>query len=256
MCLLAVFFRVVEDCPLVVGGIREEVFDRGGDPPRLLEGSVRALAGTDPLAGGTWFGVNEHGLFVAVTNRRKSELPDKPRSRGVLARELLQCVRTEEAAEVAVRSLETNCYAGCNLVCANANQAIVVHGGDWLRIRPLPPGLHLLTNRDVNDASDSRLQRAAQYLGQQPCYAGENCVQAFRRLSVQREPEGLPICFCDGNRGTVSASIVALRPVRSQGTYLHAQGSPDRTPYADYSHLFQELDAGQPPAGAAPREYG
>ena len=66
MCLLAIFFRVVEDSPLVAGANREESYGRGGEPPRLLEGPVRAIAGLDPTAGGTWFGVNEHGVLVAV----------------------------------------------------------------------------------------------------------------------------------------------------------------------------------------------
>ena len=35
MCLLALFFRVAEDCPVVAGAIREEYFARGGEPPRL-----------------------------------------------------------------------------------------------------------------------------------------------------------------------------------------------------------------------------
>ena len=54
MCLLALFFRVVEDAPVVVGANREEIYRRGGEPPRILDGPVRALAGIDPAAGGTW----------------------------------------------------------------------------------------------------------------------------------------------------------------------------------------------------------
>ena len=35
MCLLAVFFRVGEDAPLIVGANREEFYARGGEPPRF-----------------------------------------------------------------------------------------------------------------------------------------------------------------------------------------------------------------------------
>src|SRR3954453_5320422 len=62
MCLLALFFRMVEDAPLVAGANREEAYARGGSPPQILDGPCRAVAGLDPLAGGTWFGVNEHGV--------------------------------------------------------------------------------------------------------------------------------------------------------------------------------------------------
>ena len=34
MCLLALFFRVVEDAAVVAGANREEHYQRGGEPPR------------------------------------------------------------------------------------------------------------------------------------------------------------------------------------------------------------------------------
>jgi uncharacterized protein with NRDE domain len=98
MCLLALLFRVVEDAPLVVGANREEFYARGGEPPRILDGPVRAVAGVDPTAGGSWFGVNEHGVLVALTNRIKSNPPAQPRSRGLLVRDLLACASANVAA--------------------------------------------------------------------------------------------------------------------------------------------------------------
>src|SRR5690349_11695089 len=115
MCLLALFYRVAEDAPVVAGANREEYYSRGGSPPRLLDGPLRVVAGVDPVAGGTWFGVNERGLLVAVTNRPKSGVPAFPRSRGLLARELLPLPTAAEAVERAARELGQNNYAGCNL---------------------------------------------------------------------------------------------------------------------------------------------
>src|SRR5436309_9198000 len=101
MCLIALFFRVVEDAPLIVGANREEFYARGGESPRLLDGPVRAVAGLDPAAGGTWLGLNEHGVLVAVTNRARSRPPERPRSRGLLARDLLGCSSATAAVEKA-----------------------------------------------------------------------------------------------------------------------------------------------------------
>lgn len=242
MCLLALFFRVVEDAAVVAGANREEYYQRGGEPPRLLEGPVCAVAGVDPAAGGTWLGVNENGVLVAVTNRRKSETPREPRSRGLLTRELLACPSAEAAVDHAIRALEQNLYAGCNFLCADAERAVVVHAGDWLRVRPLPPGLHVLTNRDVNDASDDRLNYALDWLSRRRYSAAEECVQALRELCAQHEPDDPPMCFRERERGTVSSTIVALRDSLGGSTYLHAQGPPDRTPYEDYSHLLHDMD--------------
>src|SRR5262245_33249274 len=118
MCLIALFFRVVEDAPLVVGANREEAFARGGEPPGLYDAAVRFVAGRDLVGGGTWLGVNEHGLLVAVTNRPKSDLPAQPRSRGLLARDLLASRRSARAAaDLAALELGQNRYAGCNVLC-------------------------------------------------------------------------------------------------------------------------------------------
>jgi uncharacterized protein with NRDE domain len=242
MCLLALFFRVVEDAPVVVGANREEFYARGGEPPHVLDGPVPAVAGTDPQAGGTWLGVNAHGVLVAVTNRPRSDPPARPRSRGLLVRDLLtSCASARDVAARATRELDGNRYAGCNLLCADRDTAVVFEAADWLRVRPLPPGLHVLTNNDVNDAGDLRVGHALWWLSRRDYAAGRECAAALKELCAQTGDGGPPICFRKEDRGTVSSTIVALRQPLDRSTYLHAQGPPDRTPYTDYSHLLGEL---------------
>lgn len=241
MCLLALFFRVVEDAAVVAGANREEYYRRGGEPPRLLEGSVRSVAGVDPVACGTWFGVNANRVLVAVTNRSKLETPPPPRSRGLLVRELLACPSAAAAIEHAIHSLEKHPYAGANFLCVDDSRAVVIHAGDWLRVRPLPPGIHVLANSDVNDPHDWRVQHALDWLNQRSYAVAGHCVQALRQLCAQHLPDNPPMCFREAERGTVSSSIVALRGTLRQSTYLHAQGPPCETAYADCSHLLDEL---------------
>jgi uncharacterized protein with NRDE domain len=225
----------------VVGANREELYRRGGEPPRVLDGPIRAVAGIDPVAGGTWLGVNAVGVLVAVTNRRKSQEPERPRSRGLLARELLGCSSAAAAVERATRELDSGRYAGCNFLCADAERAVVLEGADWLRVRPLPPGLHVLTNRDVNDASDVRAGYALWWLGQGQYAVAAQCVEALRQLCAQGGDDRPAMCLHGPDRGTVSSTIVALRGALARGTYLHAQGPPDATAYTDYSALLREL---------------
>jgi uncharacterized protein with NRDE domain len=251
MCLLALFFRFVEDSPLVAGANREESYARGGEPPRILEGPVRAVAGLDPTAGGTWFGVNEHGVLVAVTNRPKTQPPAQPRSRGLLVRDLLACSAAKLAAQAAANQLSQNLYAGCNLVCADGRDAYVLHSGDWLRVRPLPPGIHVLTAHDVNDESDRRIGHALWWLHQRDYRNGADCVEALKELCAQPGNGDPPMCLHGEKGGTVSSSIVALRSPLSRSIYVHAQGSPDRTPYSDFSGLMKELKPSRPEAHRA-----
>jgi uncharacterized protein with NRDE domain len=246
MCLLALFYRVVEDASVIAGANREEEYARGGNPPELLDGAVRAIAGTDPVAGGTWFGVNARGVLIAVTNRRKERKPSAPRSRGLLARDLLTRPSAEAAADTATRELDTGRYDGCNILCADAADAVVIHSGDWLRVRLLPPGLHVLANRDVNDDADPRVTHASWWLNERRYAGAEHCLLALRELCGQTGNGGPAICLRGATRGTVSSCAIALRSPLERSLYLHAQGPPDRTPYADYSHLFLELNRKNP----------
>jgi uncharacterized protein with NRDE domain len=243
MCLLALLFRVVDDAPVVIGANREEYYARGGEPPRILDSPGPAVAGIDPLAGGTWLGVNAHGVAVAVTNRPKSQLPAEPRSRGLLARELLACSTATEATMRAAREIESNRYAGCNILCADRDSAAIVQAGDWLRIRPLPPGVHVLTAHDVNDASDSRLGHALSWLSQRGYARSKDCIEALRELCAQTGNGSPPMCLYAKKGGTVSSTLIALNWSADHSIYLHAQGPPDRTPYVDYSHLLREIFA-------------
>lgn len=229
---------------MLVGANREEAYARKGELPRLVEGPVRFAAGMDPVAGGTWLGINALGVIVGVTNRPKSTVSPTPRSRGLLVRELLACPTAVEAAERAAENLAGNLYAGCNLLCVDKHNAVVLHAGDWLRVRPLPPGLHVLTARDVNDENDRRTEYALRWLAGHSHTTATQWVDALKELCGQTGNGSPPICLHGELGGTVSSSILTLSQAKEQSVYLHAQESPDRVPYGDYSHLLRELPLG------------
>ena len=238
MCLIALFFRMVDDSPLVIGANREEEYARGGEPPQILNGGAcRIVAGRDPVAGGTWFGVNEHGLVAAVTNRRRSQIPPQPRSRGLLTRELLDCSSVREATTRAADELQSGRYAGCNLLLADREHATVLHHGEWLQVIPLPVGVHVITSAgDVNSIADPRIAHAHEWLYRRPYASAADCLAALRRLCASTVPP--PMCLRGHTRGTVSSTLLALPGSLPRGILLHAQGAPDETPYDDLSHLL------------------
>jgi uncharacterized protein with NRDE domain len=244
MCLLALFFRVVEDAPVIVGANREEFYSRGGEPPQVLDGSIPAVGGRDPTSGGTWLGVNASSILVAVTNRPKSETPARPRSRADRGPTILGCPTVKDATDLASRELGQDRYAGCNLLIADHESAVVLHAADWLRVRPLPPGLHVLRAHDANDASDRRLGHALWWLSERRYGNASHCMAALKELCAQTGNGDPPICIRKEDRGTVSSSIISLRQPLERGTYLHAQGPPDRTPYQDYSDLLRQIAPG------------
>jgi uncharacterized protein with NRDE domain len=232
---------------VILGANREEFYGRGGEPPQLLPGRLRAVGGRDPMAKGTWLGVNERGVLAAVTNRPKSRIPEQPRSRGLLTRDLLDCPNARDAAELAERELSRNAYAGCNLLCVDADQAYVLHAGDRLEVRTLTPGLHALTAQDVDDPRDPRLAYALAWLRERRLETVDAWVAALKELCGQRGTKAPPMCLRGERGGTISSSILALRWPLGRSLYWHAQGPPDVTPYQDYAQLLRELDPNPSP---------
>jgi uncharacterized protein with NRDE domain len=241
VCLLAVLYRVIDDAPLVLAANREEAYARGGLTLDLRPGPVPYVAGLDPAAGGTWLGVNARKLFVAVTNRRKSTVPENPRSRGLLVRDLLALGSARAAADAAARELATGRYAGCNLVCGDAESLWVVHGGDWLRARSLAPGVHVLANGDVNDDTDERVLWAAGKLHERALRTADDALAALRAVATHAGPP-VPIVRRGPDRGTVCGTLLSLHDRPRRGRLLHADGPPDTTPYADRTGLLWELE--------------
>lgn len=88
MCVLAIF---LEPGGLTVAANRDEALARPSAPPAEIEAGI--VAGRDLEAGGTWLGLNRHGLFVAVTNRNHPARSRGMISRGSLALEALRCRR-------------------------------------------------------------------------------------------------------------------------------------------------------------------
>jgi len=240
MCLLAILSRVAEDAPLILAANREEEYARGGTPPQLIEDKVRFVAGTDPRAGGTWFGVSEHGLVAAVTNGHKNGSREAVRSRGLLVKDLLGCRTAAEAARHAALEVTTGKYAPCNLLCADLDMVYVVRSAAWVQVLPLPAGIHVLTKGGLTSTADPRVRRALTWLEGKQMPTSRMWLELARRMCADAEDEdGGAICVSGSRGGTVSSTLLALRrPVRSS-TLLHAQGPPSVTPYADMSFLLR-----------------
>jgi uncharacterized protein with NRDE domain len=242
MCLLAIVYRAIDDAPVILAANREEAYARGGTPLGLQSGPIPFIAGLDPLAGGTWLGINAARVIVAVTNRPKSEVPPQVRSRGLLVRDLLALSSARKAANAAADALAHQSYAGCNIVCADAESLWVVHAGDWLRMRSLSPGFHLLTNGDVNDPTDERIAWVMDQLHEADPRSANEALLTLRQLASHAGPP-CPICVRGSDRGTMASTLHSLGHKKRHGRLLHANGPPDQVPYVDRTDLLWELDA-------------
>jgi hypothetical protein len=243
MCMMAILYQTAKNTPILVAANREERFDRPTQVPRIQSGSPRIVCGTDQQAGGTWLGVNQHGLFVAVTNRRKRAVPLKPRSRGLLCRELLETRTAAEAVAYAAKELATGAYAGANYVCADEKSAAVVYGGDVIRTVRITPGLHLISEGDMDDPADPRQEFARRMLTLHTLDSAVTFLavasRAFSRKADGSGRRGLVIRR--GDFGTVSSTLLSLPERIQQAVYQYAPGPPSDCSYDDLSALLRQV---------------
>lgn len=162
MCTLAAWIDCHPSLPILVAANRDEFLSRPATGPQLLANPPRLVAGVDLVAGGTWLGINGKGLVAAVLNRRTGDPPDvSRRSRGSLCLEALGAASLHEA-ERRVLTERPVAFNPCILFLAQAGgEAIVLMNEttEWRRVL-LGPGLHVLTNRPIDDVECPRRARA------------------------------------------------------------------------------------------------
>jgi uncharacterized protein with NRDE domain len=243
MCILAIQYKTARDAPILVAQNREEYYDRPTQIPRIQAGRPRVICGIDRKAGGTWFGVNQVGLFAAVANRAKALVPPEPRSRGLLCRELLHFDSAAKAADYAAKELATGRYAGANYVVADAKSAAVIHGGDTVEIVELTPGLHLISNTHLNDMSDERQEFVRRLLTLQRLDSAVAFLAvASRTFSRKPDPSGRRgVTIAGTDSGTVSSTLLSLPKKTHNAVYHYAAGSPADHAYDDLSALLRQV---------------
>jgi len=243
MCMMAILYKTAKNTPVLVAANREEFFSRPTQIPKIQSGSPRVVCGIDLKAGGTWLGVNQHGLVAAVTNRPKTLVPPDPRSRGLLCRELLKMRHAAEAARHAAKELATGIYAGANYLCADANYAAVVYGGDRIEIAQLQPGLHLLSNGNLNDPDDSRHEFIRRMLTLHTLDSAVTFLAVASR-AFSRKPDSSgrrSVIIAEKDYGTVSSTLLSLPAKIQQAVYHYAPGPPCDRAYDDLSALLRQV---------------
>ena len=245
MCLLVVLYLVVDDAPILIAANREERFDRPTLPPRIYRGPPRYVCGLDLQADGTWLGVNEHRLFVAVTNRARPGLTANPRSRGLLCRDLLACTTARKATAMARTALSDGSYAGANYVCLDPGYGAAVYGGRNISVVEITPGLHMLTDGDLDDPEDRRQSQARRLLETAGTTATSSVAGFLETTAIVCAHKGVVVRAADS--GTVSADQVAVTTAGRDAVYRHTPGPPDRLEFDDFSTLLAGVLAGTNP---------
>lgn len=243
MCVLAIQYKTTRDAHILVAHNREEYYDRPSQGPRIQSGRPRVICGIDRKAGGTWLGVNQYGVFVAVANRAKTLMPPEPRSRGLLCRELLAFRTAREAAEHAAEELVTEKYAGATFVCADSRSGSVVYGADQVQVLELTRGLHIMTNGTMDDPGDERQQYVRRLLTLQRLDSAVAFL-AVASKAFSRHPDEVArrgVVTVGNHFGTVSSTLLALTRKSQHAVLQYAGGPPPDHAYDDLSALLRQV---------------
>lgn len=259
MCTIITLYGVREDFPLVLATNRDEFYARPATGAIRLLADPVTVGGVDLEAGGTWLGVAADGFFVGVTNQRTfASRRSAALSRGQLVRSLLQ-VGTTAAARSLVAALDPADYNDFNLMFGDSAGVFVAYGRaeeTSVRMSPLPVGLHVLPNDELDSPLFPKCARARSLLAthaRAPWPALRAALErtlADRHTVAQRAPAQAPPFFDAGTMralsalcvrtdvyGTRSSTIIALQPGRC-AHYLYADGPPGETPFRDVTPLF------------------
>ncbi len=258
MCTLAIYFQEIPHYPVVVAANRDELLSRPSTSPTLLWESPCVVGGKDLISGGTWLGVNSAGMVAGVLNRRSTTAADpNKRSRGRLCLEVLKRHNPAEALAF-LATQRAKDYNPFNLLIATATSAYVGYSlVDTISIQPLCPGLHLLTNLNLNDPTCPRIYRSYQRFAQatQIFHRSDSLTEFFSLLHTilsdhtdpldPRDPiTSGSLCIHSNGYGTHSSSLLAYTPGAKSYRYLFAPGAPCTTSYHEISWPPEKLSIG------------
>ena len=234
----------------MIAANRDEFLERpAGDPTTLLE-NPHVVGGKDLKAGGTWLGISEHGIVAGLLNRRAENgaNPDA-RSRGLLCLDALRRRTAAEAAEFASRERGSD-YNPFNLLMVSRTEAFVAYNrGASIEVVEIQPGLHLLSNLDLNDfecpkisasygkfaelgsREDFQLDPIAQRAALGALLADHN-TQLDPRVDRSAVMRPNALCLHVEAYGTRSSSMIFMRANASEVAHFFAPGPPCRTAYA------------------------
>jgi uncharacterized protein with NRDE domain len=165
MCTLILLRRPDHDWPVILGANRDEMVTRPWRPPaRHWPDRPEVVAGLDEMAGGSWLGINDHGVVAGILNRHGSLGPAPgQRSRGELVLEALDHADAAAAA-AALAHVEPRAYRTFNLVVADSRDAFWLRHADGkgdapVEARPIGPGLSMIAAGELDDPETQRLAR-------------------------------------------------------------------------------------------------
>ncbi len=229
----------------MVAANRDEFFDRPSEAPALRRSGPRTiLAPRDARAGGTWLGVNDAGVFAAVTNRRCANPDPERRSRGLVVMDALREPSAWQAAS-ALAGAAAASYNPFNLFVSDGRRAFAVLYEQTPKLVELAPGAHVIGSVDPNSSVSPKVKRLLWRAEQVAGAPTDEVLDQLARICRGHDGSGDPLddaCVHTPTYGTRSSLLLRLARRPSERFLGYADGPPCTTAYDDLTPLLHELD--------------
>ena len=248
MCTLVVATRQWRDVPLVVAANRDEALARPSVGPELrVEAGMSFVAPRDVEGGGTWLGINQAGVLVAITNRHNGVRNEGARSRGLLVLDAL-AESSVAAAVKRIAAIDPLAHNPFHLVIAGRERAdLVWSDGRRHRHEAIEPGIFVVTERSFDAAPTERitlLQERVPTLSTVEPPAPEAWMDLLRHHRADAPLEGVCVHAPALGYGTRSSTVLTLARDHRHSVFFHAEGPPCTSPYEDRSAMLRSLVTG------------
>jgi len=248
MCTLAIRHETYSDYPLILITNRDEFHARPAVLPSVIVKRPAIFAPKDLEAGGTWFGINQWRLVVAITNiydksagARNQKTTGVTRSRGLLTLDALHCKDFYEVKNLIRQRINQDNYRFFNLVVGSITGVMVFTYTGELKEFTLSNMTTTILNSPYVPKSVPSYDLTG-YLG-----SDQNKRKWFHRATrfLSQHPD---VCKHYGIFGTRSSQIVILgrqsgeRAItKDTPQFWYSDGPPCKTEYVDFSSELQSI---------------
>lgn len=259
MCTLILFYKLVDNFPVVVLHNRYIESVSIEKPPRKTELKRIIYSPIDCASGGTWIGLNSDGLIVAVTNQSTARITNPKRSRGMLLFDVLRDFSDAESTK------EFLCRPKTRLGYRRGNFAVVDAASAWhvvwdreIIVRDIVPGAYVISTLTMLPDIDwtekierswqrveKRRLRALRLAEQLDTSKSDGFFWELMTLAADHgEVKGSgSICYHDpsGDNHHSSSTIVAVAETFSSSRIYYCPGNPCEGKFSDYSPILSSL---------------
>lgn len=248
MCTLILLYGLLSDYPILALHNRYLGKDTLEEPPQRFNGNT--VAPLDVASGGTWIGVNDSGLLLAITNQETETLRSPARSRGLLALDLL-CACTS-AAEARRRLLDADTrapYRTGNFAVLDADEAWQVVWDRETHVYPIGAGVYPVSTltvvpgmkwseraRHIWFDAEKRRTRATELLrGYKPSNV-EEAVETLMRVSADHGygRSQASICWHSPEYRQTSSTLIAVGREPAETRVFYCEGNACTNEFREY----------------------